>query len=76
MPAGYAFTVLPLVRPMTRSSGFMNVAAGAEMNSGPCTATYGRLGCVDSCANAPVDPSSTTVANSERDAGIGFMSKE
>ena len=31
---------------MTRSSGFMNVAAGAEMNSGLCTATYGKLDCV------------------------------
>src|SRR5206468_3230816 len=64
MPAGYAFAVLPLVRPMTRSSAFMKVAAGAEMNSGLCTATYGRLSGFDSCAITIADPNRATVPTS------------
>src|SRR5437867_85506 len=64
MPAGYAFAVLPLARPMTRSSAFMKVAAGAEMNSGLCTATYGRLSGFDSCAITIADPNRATVPTS------------
>src|SRR5262245_52798954 len=62
MPAGYAFAVLPLISPMTRSSAFMNVAADTEMNSGLCTAAYGRFCGLGSCANAIADPNSVSAA--------------
>src|SRR5262247_357338 len=62
MPAGYAFAVLPLISPMTRSSAFMNVAADTEMNSGLCTAAYGRFCGLGSCANAIAEPNSVSAA--------------
>src|SRR5262245_30119048 len=60
MPAGYALAVVPLIRPMTRSSALMNPAADAAMNSGLCTATYGRFCGFDSWANAIADPTRTS----------------
>ena len=69
MPAGYAFAVVPLIRPMTRSSAFMNVAAGAEMNSGLCTAAYGRFSGFGSCAADLVDPQDRQEGTARHAAG-------
>src|SRR5579862_5374113 len=62
IPAGYAFAVSPLIRPMTRSSAFTNVAAAADTNSGLCTAAYGRLAGFGACARTTADPHSASAA--------------